>query len=108
MRFYVKDSNIFKIPNNPHMLHLATIGYGLREFIVMVCIEGPYKHKCYIEEAVLTTVDFKKDVFANLKFIDDDNLAADLAAFVDEKKLTDMKERFNELGDTNRLSWLMK
>ncbi len=106
MRFKVKNKDLFPLPGNPHMLHLATISYGLQEFVVMVCLRGPKKHQCYIEEVVLTSVDFQKDVWANLKFIDDDNLAADLAAFCEEKKITDMKERFNELGDRNKLSWL--
>ena len=107
MRFQVKDSNIFRIPNNQHLLHLATISYGLREFIVMVCIEGVHSGKCYIEEVVLNTVDYSKDVFANLKFIDDDNLAFDLAMFAQDKGLTDVKKRMNELGETNRLQWVM-
>lgn len=106
MRFIVKNKDIFPLPNNKHMLHLATIGYGLREFVVMVCRAGPHVQKCYIEEVVLNSVDFQKDVWANLKFISDDNLAADLAAFCEEKKITDMKERFNELGDRGKLSWL--
>lgn len=106
MRFYVKNKDLFPLPNNKHMLHLGTIAMGLREFVVMVCLKGSKKHQCYIEEVVLNTVDFNKDVWANLKFIDDDNLAADLAAFAEENKLTDMKERFNELGDRNKLSWI--
>ena len=72
------------------MLHIGTIGYGLREFIAMLCIAGPKQGSFYIEEVVLNTVDFTNDVFANLKFIDDDNLAIDLAAFVEEKNLRDM------------------
>ncbi len=104
--FKVKNSNLFKLPNNPHMLHLATISYGLREFIAMVCIQGPHFGKCYIEEVVLNTVDWKTDVFANLKFIDDDNLAFDLAKYCEDKGLTDMKKRMNELGDTGRLQWM--
>ena len=41
----------------------------------------------------MTTVDYSEDVYANLKFIDDDNLANDLAEWVQEKGLLDMKER---------------
>lgn len=106
MNFKVKDSNLFKLPANPHMMHLATISYGLREFIAMACIAGEHAGKCYIEEVVLNTVDYSKDVFANLKFIDDDNLAFDLAKYCEDKGLTDMKKRFNELGDTGRLAWV--
>ena len=107
MRFSVKNSNIFRVPNNLHMLHLATIGYGFREFIVMACVSGPQQGKCYIEEVVLESKDFSKDVYANCKFIDDDNLAYDLAKFAEEKGITDMKKRTAELVDTGRLAWLI-
>jgi hypothetical protein len=88
------------------MLHLGTIEYGLREFIVMACIRGPRSGQVFIEEVVLNTVDFSNDVFANCKFIEDDNLAFDLAKFAEDKKLTDVKTRINELGDTGRLLWI--
>lgn len=107
MRFHIKDSNIFPLPNNKHMLHLATIGYGLREFIVMTCVMGPHKGKTYIEEVVLNGTSIKDDVWANLKFIQDDNLAFDLAKYAEDTKLTDMKTRLNELGDRGKMSWLM-
>lgn len=103
----VKDSNIFPLPNNPHMLHLGTIMDGLHEYIVMVCIQGQYAGKCYIEEVVLTTIDFSKDVFANLKFISDDNLAFDLAKFAEEKGLTDVKRRLQEIVDRGNEKWLL-
>ena len=107
MRFKVKDKNLFQVPGNPHMIHLGTIGYGLREFIVMACIQGPQYGKCYIEEVVLESKDFNKDVWANCKFIQDDNLAFDLAKFAEENGLTDMKKRFNELGERGKLPWLL-
>lgn len=111
MRFKVKNSNIFPMPgnhpSNPNqLLHLGTIEYGLREFVVMACVTGPKRGNVYIEEVVLNTVDFQKDVFANLKFIEDDNLAHDLAKFAEEKKLTDMKEVSNRLGEQGKLPWL--
>lgn len=104
MRFKVKDSNIFPMPGNPHMLHLATIMYGLREFVVMLWAKAG---KCYIEEVVINTVDWTSDVFANLKFIDDDNLAFDLAKFAEEKGLTDMKKRTEELIDQGKQRWII-
>jgi hypothetical protein len=88
------------------MLHLGTIAYGLREFIVMTCIKGPYKGRTYIEEVVLNTIDFSKDVFANCKFIEDDNLAMDLVKYAEENGITDIPKRLNELGDSRRLSWM--
>ena len=86
-------------------MHMATISYGLREFIVMVGIKGEIKGKAYIEEAVLTTVSYCEDVFANLKFIDDDNLANDLAKWVMEKGLLDMRERGQEAFEQGLKLW---
>ena len=78
------------------MVHLGTISSGLKEFIVMICVQGEHLGKCYIEEVVLNSVDWSQDVFANLKFISDDNLANDLAAFANEQKLTDIPTRIKE------------
>lgn len=91
------------------MLHLGTIAYGLREFIVLTCIARNSDHfgKTYIEEAVLTSADFSTDVTAHCKFIEDDNLAFDLAKFAEEQGVTDMKRRTNELLELNKLHWLM-
>ena len=88
-RFSVKDSNMFLIPGNPHMLHVGTISYGLREFVAMLDLRT---QRIYIEEVVLETKDFSDDVWANMKFISDDNLAFDLAKFAEDEKLTDMKK----------------
>ena len=93
------------MPGNGHLMHMATISYRLREFIVMVGIKGEIKGKAYIEEAVLTTVSYCEDVFANLKFIDDDNLANDLAEWVMEKGLLDMKERGHEAFEQGLKLW---
>jgi hypothetical protein len=106
MRFKVKDSNLFLMPGNPHLLHLGSIAYGLREFVVMTCVDGPHKGNTYIEEVVLESKDFSKDVFASLKFIDDNNLAFDLAKFAEENGLTDMKKRAEELIDRGKTQWL--
>jgi hypothetical protein len=102
MSFKIKNSDLFLLPGNNHMLHLATIGSGLREFIVMMCVRDPhwvtpdsrqsYRGRIYIEEAVLESKDFSKDVWANLKFIAEDNLANDLANFAQEHHLLDPGE----------------
>ena len=107
MRFRVKNSDIFKLPSNSHMLHLGTIGSGLREFVVMYCTHGPKSGHMYIEEAVLTSVDFSKDIFAHFKFIKDGDLARELALFASTNKLTDMKHIADRLFSTGRGSWLM-
>lgn len=99
-QFKVKDSNIFKLPNNPHMLHLATISYSLREFVAMTDIRTG---KTYIEEVVLESKDFQKDVWANFKFIEDDILAFEIAKFCEDKKLIDMKRVTEILIDTGML-----
>lgn len=105
----IKNSNLFFMPGNSHMLHLGTIEYGLREFVVFTCIASntPYYGNTYIEEVVLTSQDFSKDVTAHCKFIEDDNLAFDLAKFAEEQGITDMKKRTNELLELQKLSWLV-
>jgi hypothetical protein len=100
MRFHVKDTNLFLIPGNPHMLHVVTISYGLREFVGML---DRRTQKFYIEEVVLESKDFSKDVFANFKFIEDDNLAFDLAQFCQEKNILDMKRLQERLIDEERI-----
>jgi len=107
VRFQLKNSNVFKVPGNAHMLHLGTIGYGLREFIVMLCTQGAQRGQCYIEEVVLNNVDWSSDVFANCKFVDDDALAEDLAKFAEEKGITEMKKLNELLMSTGRTSWIM-
>lgn len=108
MRFQVKNSEIFPMPGgNSHMLHLGTISMGMREFCVMYCVRGPKFGNLYIEEVVLTSVDFDKDVYAHSKFIKDDALAYDLAKFAEEKGMTDMVAIANRLFSTGRGSWLM-
>jgi len=97
MRFKVKNTDLFLMPGNPHMLHLATVSYGLREFVAMVCLKGPKQGCCYIEEVVLNTVDFTTDVFANLKFIEDDELAFDLAKFLEDRQVLDIPKRIEEI-----------
>lgn len=106
MRFIVKNSDLFPIEGNPHMIHLGTIGYGLREFWVMLCIKGPKKDKCYIEELVLTTHSFTEDITGNFKYIDDDQLALDLSKFAFEKGLTDVAARVMEANETKK-TWLL-
>jgi hypothetical protein len=102
-RFTLKDSGLFLLPGNAHMLHLASIGYGMREFIVML---NRNTHKVYIEEVVLETKDFSKDVWANLKFIEDDSLANDLAAFCEEKGVIDMKKVTDQLITQGKRQWI--
>lgn len=107
MRFLIKNSDLFLLPGNPHMLHLATIGYGLREFVAFVCIKNPplselngvsYVGNCYIEEAVLESKDLTHDVFAHLKFIDDNSLAHDLAKFATEHNILNIPEQLNKIA----------
>jgi len=102
MRFILKNTNLFLLPGNQHMLHVATIGYGLREFILMV---DRSTAKMYIEEVVLETKDFDKDVWANLKFIQDDALANDLSEFCDKEGLRDIKKIAEKLIDMGRSEW---
>lgn len=108
MKLRVKNSEIFPMPGgNSHMLHLGTISKGMREFCVMYCVSGPKAGKLYIEEVVVTSVDYSKDVYAHSKFINDDDLARELAFFAEQKGLTDMVKIANRLFSTGRGSWLM-
>lgn len=72
----------------------------------MLCIRGPHTGKYYIEEVVLNTVDWTSDVFANLKFIEDDQLANDLAEFAEEKGLRDMRKITETLLAMGHSDWL--
>lgn len=89
IRFKIKDSNYFLLPNNRHMLHLCSISYGMREFVLMIQIET---HQAYIEEVVLTSSSNTEDVWANFKFIEDNSLMEDLANFCQEQKLLDVEK----------------
>ncbi len=100
-RMKVTDSNVFALPGNPHMFHLVTVKMGFREFVAMM---DNRTQKVYIEEVVLESKDFTKDVWANLKFIEDDILAFDLARYLEHKNLLSIK-RVQEIlftgGQTN-------
>lgn len=98
----VKDSSLYLLPGNSHMLHLGTIQDSLKEYVVMLCISGMHKGKCYIEELVPTMISGKEDIYGNFKFIQDDTLAHDLARFADEKGLTDVRGRMDEILSYSR------
>jgi hypothetical protein len=87
----------FIIPGNPHMLCLGKVGKSLREFWVLLCVAGPHKGKCYIEEYVATNIDFKNDIWGNFRFVADDEEAEELTRFAERHKLTDIAARSNEL-----------
>lgn len=107
--FKLKDSNIYPMPgSNNQALHLGTIGHGLKEYVVFTYIHGPAQGNTYIEEVVLNSVNWSEDVFANLKFIDDDNLAYDLTRFVEEKGLTDPKKIAETLMDRGKFGWMIQ
>jgi len=63
----------------------------------MLCVSGPQKDKCFIEEYVPTSIDFKNDIFGNFKFIQNDEEAEELARFASDHKLTDISSRANEM-----------
>jgi hypothetical protein len=73
------DSNRYEMKGtNGRFVHLATMQDGIREY---VCMYDLKESKCYIEEIS----------GGQLKFIDDDNVAADLADFLFNKHITDLK-----------------
>jgi hypothetical protein len=102
----VINSNLFVLPGNPHMLHLGTIQDGMREYIAMLCMRTPpevamtgkdISGQVYIEEAVLESKDFSKDVYGHLKFIEDQNLANEIALFAGINGLLDIAAKMDEL-----------
>lgn len=105
IRFSLKNTDLFLLPGNPHMLHIATINYGLREFILM--LHRPAS-KMYIEEVVLESKDFSKDVWANMKFIEDDSLANDLAEYCNEQGLRDMGKITEKCIDMGKGQWIQQ
>lgn len=100
MKFKLKDTNLFLLPGNSHMLHIASIEYGLREFVLMLDRKTSIT---YIEEVVLESNDLSNKVWANFKQIEDDNLWNDLAEFVSEKKLVDMKKISEVILDEQKI-----
>jgi hypothetical protein len=64
------STNRYYLPNtNNRFLHLASIHYGVREFI---CFKDTFEEKMYIEEIT----------GGHLQFIDDDALAEGLSDFL--------------------------
>ena len=102
MRFKLKDTNLFLMRGNPHMLHVATIEYSMREFVLMLCRQNA---KQYIEEVVLQSADDTGNVWANVKYIEDDQLAEDLAAFCEEQGIRDMKKIAEKCIDMGHPEW---
>lgn len=94
----ITNSSIFPLPYNTDFIHLGTILDNGKEYFVFVSVRGSCKGKCYIEEF--------HSISNSLTFIEDDNLAIDLARFAEEKGITDIPKRITELGETKRL-WLL-
>lgn len=105
--FKTVNTDLFVLPGNPHMLHCATISEGLREYVAILCIRGPKKGNVYIEEAVLHSMDYSKDVYAGFKFIQEDKLAEELAEYCRVNNLIDMKKIAETLIDSNRAKLIL-
>jgi len=81
MRFKILNKNKYPLPGtNGQWIHLASIQYGLREFIYFL---NRGTQKTYIEEIT----------GGKLEVIDDDNLWNDLAMTLKEAGLDKMVER---------------
>lgn len=93
--FELIDSRTFGLPlSNGHLpTHLATVKWGLREFIYYRLEDG----QTYIEEIIARPTLKDGKIVAYYKFIDDDNLWQALANFLQEKGLTDMATPFKSL-----------
>lgn len=78
-QFKVKNSDRYFLPgSNKDFLHLATLNSGLREFMVF---SDQRTNQLYIEETS----------WGNLQKIEDEELWNDLAAFIQEKNLHQIK-----------------
>lgn len=78
MRIKIADKNKYPLPKtNGRFIHIATMHYGLREFIYFV---DKATQQSYIEEITGGT----------LQIIEDDNLWNDLAQTLKEHKLDHM------------------
>ena len=83
MSFNLVDSNLYDLPNcKGRFVHLASVNDGLKEYVAFV---DRITSRCYIEDITGGT----------LVFIEDDNVAEDLAAFLSEKKLLDPRRILN-------------
>jgi hypothetical protein len=89
-KFELIDTRSFRLPNEDGVMatHLATILWGMREFVYFrVDSTG----KTYIEEVILKPTVQDSKIVAKYQLIEDDNLWQDLAGFLAEKGLTEIK-----------------
>lgn len=98
----VIDTNIFRLPNS-HMLHIATIGEGPHEYVLML---DPNTSLLYLEEVSLNTSNLVDKVWANFKQITDDALFEDLMAFISAHKLDDAKRIADIVIDMGKQKWI--
>jgi hypothetical protein len=91
-KFELINTMQFKLPRDPDTgnvaTHLATIQWGMREFIYF---RLDSTGQTFIEEVILRPTVNKGKIVAKYLLIEDDNLWHDLAGFLTEKGLTDMK-----------------
>lgn len=90
MRFKLSDDSIFVLPGQLTFLHLATIHYGVREYM---CVVDQRTNKVYIEEISVGT----------LEFIEDDSLAQGIRDFLDDKGVLDPRRVLNWRGAQSKL-----
>jgi hypothetical protein len=113
MKFTIKDSNIFPMPNGwpaptgDKFLHILTIAYHFKEYIYMICIAGPSIGQAFLEEVSLVSNSNNQEVSANLCRIQDEELKQDLADFIADKKLNDIPVIINKIIDNGHIDWLI-
>lgn len=91
MAFKLSSTNVYELPGtNARFIHIATVHNSLKEYI---CFIDTNTNQCYIEDIT----------GGSLKFIEDDNLAHDIAMFLQHHGVTDMR-KINELA----MSWRIK
>lgn len=79
MGFKLGTTNVFELPGTAgRFIHIATVHNSMKEYI---CFIDTIENRCYIEDIT----------GGSLKFIEDDNLAFDIAKFLEDIGITDMK-----------------
>ncbi len=91
-KFELIDSRTFKLPRDAlasvTATHLATVKWGMREFVYFRIDQTG---QTYIEEVILRPTARGGKIVAKYELIEDDNLWRDLAGFLEEKGLTQMR-----------------
>ena len=88
-KFELIDQRTYYLPsdNNHTVTHLATVRWGMREFVYFRLEDG----RTFIEEVVLKPSYINNKMVAKYKLVEDNELWLGLANFLEEQGLTQMR-----------------